>query len=86
MRKSNNLVNTLWIPQISWTSIEFHYFRGHASVMFHYFLEKSANSEVNVHFFGGIQKSFPRTTTAYKPFLIPRQQSLAVKNAAFILQ
>ena len=36
---------------------------------------------MNVHFFRWIKKSFPRTTTrTNKPFLIPRQRSLAVKN------
>ena len=40
---------------------------------------------MNVHFFRGIQKSFPRTrkttTTTNKPSLRPRQRSLAVKNS-----
>ena len=41
---------------------------------------------MNVHFFRGIQKSFPRarttkTTKTNKPFLRPRQRSLAVKNS-----
>ena len=44
---------------------------------------------MNVHFFRGIQKSFPRTRTTTttrtttrtnKPFLRPRQRSLAVKK------
>ena len=45
---------------------------------------------MNVHFFRGIKKSFPTTrtrtsttrttTTTNKPFLRPRQRSLAVKN------
>ena len=98
----------MWIPLFSWTSIEFHYFCGHAAVIstnfvdkhwiplfswtrysdFHYFLEKPASSAVNVHFFCGIQKSFPTrttttTTTTNKPFLRPRQRSLAVKNCKF---
>ena len=30
---------------------------------FHYFLEEHASSAVNVHFFRGIQKIFPRTRT-----------------------
>ena len=102
-KKSNNLVYTLWIPRISWTSIEFHYFCGHAAVIstnfmdkhwiplflwtryndFHYFLEKPASSAVNVHFFRGIQKTFPTTktrTTTNKPYLRPRQRSLVVKK------
>ena len=43
----------------------------------------SASSAVNVHFFGGIQKSFPRTTTTNKSFIRPRQRSLAVKKVLF---
>ena len=43
----------------------------------------SASSAVNVHFFRGIGKSFPRTTN--KPFLRPRQRSLAVKKWSFPL-
>ena len=39
-----------------------------------------ASSAMNVHFFCGIQKSFPATTTTNKPFLRPRQRSLAVKK------
>ena len=31
---------TLWIPQISWTIIGFHYFRGHAAVMSTNFVDK----------------------------------------------
>ena len=49
------------------------------------FWKKPASSAVNVHFFRGVQKSFPRTRTTTtrttnKPFLRPRQRSLAVKN------
>ena len=44
------------------------------------FWKKPASSEVNVHFFCGIQKSFPTRTTTNKPFLRPRQRSLAVKK------
>ena len=62
---SINFVDKLWIPLISWTRC-------------------SASSAVYVHFFRGIQKSFPRTTTrtttTNKPFLRPRQRSLAIKN------
>ena len=79
--KINNLVDTLWIPLCSWTSIEFQYFRGHATMISTIFWKKPASSKVNVHFFCGIQKSFPRTrTTTNKPFLRPRQRSLAVKK------
>ena len=71
---STNLVDKISIPLISWTSC----------CDFHYFLEISASSAVNVHFFRGIRKSFPRTrtrtTTTNKPFIRPRQRSLAVKN------
>ena len=38
---------------------------------------------MKVHLFRGIEKSFPRTTTTTttnKPFLRPRQRSLAIKN------
>ena len=54
----------------------------------------SASSAVKVHFFRGIGKSFPRTrttttprttTTTNKPFLRPRQRSLAVKKVAAFL-
>ena len=46
-------------------------------------MEKPASSAMNVHFFRGIQKSFPTTrttTTTNKPFLRPRQRSLVVKK------
>ena len=65
-----------WIPLFSWTRW----------CNFHNFLEKSASSAgaVNIHFFRGIQKSFPRkwgtTTTTNKLFQRPRQQRLAVKK------
>ena len=42
-----------------------------------------ASSAETVQFFRGIQKSFPRTTTTNKPFLRPRERSLAVKNYIF---
>ena len=91
--KSNNLVDTLWIPLFWWASCsDFHKFRGQAlnSTIFVDMLKwvplfsgKYAISAVNVHFFRGIQKSFltRRTrTTTNKPFLRPRQRSLAVNN------
>ena len=70
---STNFVDKLWIPPISSTRRNY----------FHYFLEIPASTGVVVHLFRGIQKSFPtatRTTTTNKPFLKPRQRSLAVKN------
>ena len=71
---STNFVDKHWIPLFSWTRYN----------DFHYFLEKPASSAVNVHFFRGIQKSFPirttRTTTTNRPFLRPRQRSLVVKK------
>ena len=98
MRKSNNLVYTLWIPRISWTRCSnFHEFHGQAlySTIFVETLQwfplysgKPASSAVNVHFFRGIQKSFPRTrttTATNKPFLWPRHRSLALKNAQFLI-
>ena len=45
--------------------------------------ELLAVQSVNVHFFRGIQKSFPTTrttTTTNRTFLRPRQRNLAVKN------
>ena len=74
--------------KISWTSIGFHYFRGHTTIISTSFLKKLASSAVNVHFFRGIQIFFPRTTTTKittitttnKPFLRPRQRSLVVKK------
>ena len=54
----------------------------------------SAISAGNVHFFRGIQKSFPRTrtrtrittttTTTNKPFPRPRQRSLVVKKVSWL--
>ena len=79
----------LWLPQISWTSIECHYFRGHDAVISTICWKNMLAVRVqwmqiwvNVHFFRGIQKSFPRTRTTItnKPFRRPRQGSLAVKN------
>ena len=70
---STNFMDNHWIPLFSWTRYN----------DFHYFLEKPASSAMNVHFFRGIQKSFPRTrtpTTTNKPLLRSRQRSLAVKN------
>ena len=66
-------MDKLWSPLISWTSFEFHQFRGH-------WTSCSASSAENFHFFRGIQKSFPTTRTTNKPFLRLRQRSLAVKN------
>ena len=56
-----------WIPLFLWTLYNDFYF-----------LEKPVSSIVNVHFFRGIQKSFPRTRTTIttnKPFLRPRPKS-----------
>ena len=47
--KSNNLVYILSIPRISWTIIEFHYFRGHAACSnFHEFRGQALNSAIFV--------------------------------------
>ena len=76
-----NFMDKHWIQLFLWTRYN----------DFHYYREKPASSVMNVHFFRGIQKSFPRkrtttTTTTNKPFLRPRQRSLAVKNLIILIQ
>ena len=79
LKKFNDLVDPLLIHyfpiQAALTATNF------AAVIFTIFRK---NLPVNVHFFRGIQKSFPRTrkttTTTNKPSLRPRQRSIAVKN------
>ena len=56
--EKTNLVYTLWIPRISWTSIKFHYFRGHTAVISTNFWKKLLALQWMSNFFVELKKVF----------------------------